>query len=508
MKKALLPVVCILIAALLSSCSCAGSGSVTTAPADVTSPSPDGTAPVSEPADTSHDGTSPADGTEATEADTTEDITATPGTTAEATTDEATTEEITTAEVTAEEITTSEATTEEVTTAEVTTEEITTAEITTAGITTEAVTTPEATTEAVTVPEVTTAEVTTPEITTVPVTPEATSAESQPPEPYRLSGDTSAFSLTQKPVCDEYSLSVKLSYASFFNKAASTGFVLPGLEQYFVPQGMDRWDEAGVFLISGYFNPTTYSSASVLLAVDATTGQYTGEWVIKNKNGSAHTGHDGGVAVTADDIYLSTSSKLYRISLEQLKTVGNHGDLKIEEEISVPVRASYCNYSNGYLFVGEFSINGNASYTITGHEHGDYYAWTVAYRLGSDGRPEKNPAFVISTPERIQGFCMTDDGRIFMTRSYGRTNDSYLYITSSSPLSGSPAGTVKINKVDVPIYETGSFSSVKTVPMAEGCTWRDGKAWIIFESGAYYYRAYNPSSVSKNPTDVIWSFAP
>ena len=363
---------------------------------------------------------------------------------------------------------------------------------------------PEATTAA---PPVTTQ----PEATTAapPVTtqPETTESGSQSTEPYQLSDDTTGFSYTQERVCEDYSPLVMISYASFFASASDTGITMPALNQNFVPQGIDYWEKADVFLISGYFNPS--STSSVILAVRKSDGKYVGEWSLKNKSGSWHTAHDGGIAVTETDIYLANSSKLFRIPLSQIVQTGNHGTLKIEQEISVPVRASYCNYSCGYLWVGEFSIYGNSSYTITGHEFGENYAWTVGYRLGSDGRPESKPSVVISTPERIQGFCMLDDGRLFMTRSYGRTSDSYFYITTEKPLTRAADGSVTISGKSVPLYEVNqnvNCRSVKVVPMAEGCTCIGNTAYVIFESAAYYYRAATPTSVSKNPTDRIWSF--
>ena len=316
-------------------------------------------------------------------------------------------------------------------------------------------------------------------------------------------GDVSGFEFTQAEVCTD-TIPQKI-YSAFFKKAAKTDITVPGLPEYFVPQGMDMWDEEGVLIISGYFNPTDKYQYSVLFAVDAESGEYVGEWKLYEKNGSPHSGHDGGVAVTETDIYLSTSSTLFRISLENVRNVGNHGNLTFDETIGVPVRASYCNYSCGILWVGEFSLQGNSSYTITGHDYSGNHAWTVGYRLGEDGKIGSSPDIVISTPEKIQGFTMLEDGRIFMTCSYGRTNDSTVYITKSALLEGESASTVKISGKNVPIYYTKSYETVNAIPMTEGCTARGGTAYILFESGAYYYRDAS-SNKAKYPTDKIWTF--
>lgn len=319
-----------------------------------------------------------------------------------------------------------------------------------------------------------------------------------------VTADPSSFRFTQELVCTN---KIPMSlYKDFFDSTAPTACVLPALPQYFVPQGMDYWDEMGWFIVSGYFKPTKYFESSVLFAVDAATGSYVGEWELMNFTGEPHTGHDGGVAVTDRNIYLSTAYTLFRISLDDVRATGGSGKLTIAENIAVPAKASFCNASGGYVFVGDFSLNGNKSYTIVGHEHGSYYAWSVAYKIDDSERGiSAEPEFVFSIPESIQGFTMLGDGRLFMTKSYGRTNDSAFYVTEKAPLNGSPACNVTIYGKQIPLYEIGSFNQIKALPMAEGCTCRGDSVFVIFESCAYTYRAES-ASVSKNPTDKIWEW--
>ncbi|MBQ2513239.1 MAG: hypothetical protein II534_07840 [Clostridia bacterium] len=341
-----------------------------------------------------------------------------------------------------------------------------------------------------------------PAVTTSPEVTTPASGDSH----FRFTAPPSSFRFTQETVCTN--TIDRSSYPAFFAGATSTGITVPALPQYFVPQGMDYWEEAEVFFISGYFNPTTYYSTSVLFAVELATGDYVGEWRILDKNGSPHTGHDGGVAVTGHDIWLATSSTLFRIPLDDVKATGGTGDLRITQEVSVPVRASYCNYSEDMLWVGEFSLQGNSSYTITGHDHGDNHAWTLGYRLGPDGTPESDPACVISTPEKIQGWTVLGDGRLFMTCSYGRRNNSKLYVSKTPLLSDANRdGTVRVGGKDIPLYVTGTLTGVTAPPMTEGCCVALGEPHILFESGAYYYRDYS-SSKAKDPTDRIWKFSP
>lgn len=306
---------------------------------------------------------------------------------------------------------------------------------------------------------------------------------------------TDSFEFTQESSCANEI--PEKDYPEFFLHAKSTGFTIPALLQNFVPQGIDFWKEENVFIISGYFKPTDYYQYAVLFAVDAESGKYVGEWKLLNTDGTPHSGHDGGVAITEKDIYLSVAYTLHRISKEQIRNVGNHGNLKFDESIPDPVKASYANFSNDILWVGEFSLKGDPNYTIKGHDYGENHAFTVGYRLDKEGKLSKDPSYVISSPEKVQGFTMLPDSRIFMTTSYGRTNDSTIYISEKS-IFDFPAGDVSLNGKKIPLYYTDSYQKIKSIPMNEGvCT--DGNfAYFICESGAKNYAG------AKNPTDKIW----
>ena len=52
------------------------------------------------------------------------------------------------------------------------------------------------------------------------------------------------FEFAQKRICNNYIQ--KSSYKDFFQNSTKTTFIIPALEQYFVPQGMDYWDDIPV----------------------------------------------------------------------------------------------------------------------------------------------------------------------------------------------------------------------------------------------------------------------
>ena len=316
------------------------------------------------------------------------------------------------------------------------------------------------------------------------------------------------FSFTQENIVDD--VLVGSTYDSFLKNASSSELVIPALNQYFVPQGLSYWEEFGWFFITGYFKPTDYSASSVLLAIDSSTGEYVGEWKLLDIDGSAHTKHDGGIAITETDIYLSTSYTLYRISIERLYEVGNVGSLQIEEEIKVPVSASFANYSNNMVWVGEFYEKND--YPLRGfHEvkinaTTTHYAWVAGYKLDKNtNKIEDTPTCILSIPEKIQGMSFLRNKTLVLSSSYGRRNYSSLYFVSD-PLSKNCDEYITINDKEVPMYYIDNYETVVAPPMVEGCCSLGNTLYMIFESAAYNYLLRNPSNVSKDPLDEIWMY--
>ena len=355
----------------------------------------------------------------------------------------------------------------------------------------------------------------TPEITAEP-TPEPTVEPTAEPSiddswPYgNLSLDLSLFdfSFTQENIVDD-ALSATV-YDEFLKNGSSSELIIPALNQYFVPQGLSYWEEFGWFFITGYFKPTDYSASSVLLAIDSSTGEYVGEWNLLDVDGTPHTKHDGGIAITETDIYLSTSYTLYRISIDALYEVGNVGDLQIEEEIKVPVSASFANYSNNMVWVGEFYEKND--YPLRGlheiqiNDNLTHYAWVAGYKLDENtNKIEDTPTCILSIPEKIQGMSFLRNKTLVLSSSYGRRNYSSLYFVSD-PLSKNCDEYITINDKEVPMYYIDNYETVVAPPMVEGCCSLGNTLYMIFESAAYNYLLSNPSNVSKDPLDEIWMY--
>ena len=322
---------------------------------------------------------------------------------------------------------------------------------------------------------------------------------------------------TQESVCDAPSLK---AYTKFQN-CASEGFIVPGLNQSIVPQGLDYWEERGWMLVSGYCSDSskTGGKGAVLFAVDLRSGEMMGEYYLKNMDGTYYTGHAGGVAVTEKNVFISEGSKLYRIPLTTLIDAAQCGDVTFAEAISVPVRASFCNYSGGILWVGDFQYG--SSYPTDEFRHmtnragGKYYAWTVGYALDETTENEFKPTvmvngsyatpdYILSMTERIQGMTFLDEsGYIVLSQSYGRTNSSTLFFYEN-PMQDTPHDYATVNGVSVPVWFLDaklSYKIMPAIPMSEGIANVNGQLYVLFESGASKYRLDG----GKQPTDRVYA---
>lgn len=282
------------------------------------------------------------------------------------------------------------------------------------------------------------------------------------------------------------------AYPAFW-EAGELSVLVPGLKEEFVPQGIAWLAGDGDWLFAGY---SSGKDNSALLAVDGRTGELVKQVKLQNVDGSKYTGHAGGVCVTETDIYVSNAHKLLRLSLDTYESLPASAYCAFEEEIPVPVNASYCSYAEGVLWVGEFQY-GSEYPTSAAHKVGSadglQRAWTCGYRMGP-GQDFSAPDYILSMTERIQGMTALN-GKIYLSQSYGRRVSSMIY-RYSDVLSGPPALTAEVDGHEVPLWILDSSAleaALISPPMAECLCAADGALYVVFESAAAAYKgALNP----------------
>lgn len=320
--------------------------------------------------------------------------------------------------------------------------------------------------------------------------------------------------------------------------------IAPGYNQHIVTQGMDQSAETGNLYVSGYFksgevNPFDQQGNATAIAVLDPDGKLIGEYVMRQEDGSAFTSHMGGVAVSEDMIYVSGSQRkdekgktsywIVAIPLSELEAEGHH-EVMVDTYYQVPVQPSYLNYSNGVLWVGNFyhaeensykapSTIGKTKADNDGERFGGYLLGYDLTEQGADRMvPKEGETFAMPDPDkffattdRIQGATQMEDGRIVLSRSYGRTANSQLFVYDPSKAVTKKVSLSGVEYDCVMLEETTCQEQAYTVlPMSEGITVKKNGAGheilILFESGSMVFDGDGTYDTKPGVfrTDYIW----
>ena len=303
---------------------------------------------------------------------------------------------------------------------------------------------------------------------------------------------------------------------------------VPGLSSTddYVPQGMTYCEALNWVFISAY--PREGSSSSVVYALDFSTGNFVAQFNLYRSSGVALSAHVSGIACSENNLYIADeASKISYIPVSELSVApGTKKDVVISGTVNLSgeltgdtgtANTSYASFENGVLWTGNFFISDNHSTeSYRTRANRDYGTIMLGYSIsGTDSTSEwaafsslvGRPSYVIPLDSyginQVQ--CATVcDGVAYIGTSYGRKNDSRLYVADLSS-SGSIAMTVNGQS-----YQGYTLSNVKNythLPMTEGLFVKDGFMYNIFESAAWQYYGYEPNSVCPYPTDVVWKFS-
>ena len=207
-----------------------------------------------------------------------------------------------------------------------------------------------------------------------------------------------------------------------FNSISEAVFLIPGLNEYVVPQGIDYSEKTNCFYLSGYFQFSM--RRSVICVVDAATGEAVGEYELYHSDGTPHYGHVGGIAVSEKDLYIAHGKTVQRISLAAIDAIGSKGDLYVEEDIILyggsSAGNSFVDCTGGYLWTGNYydtdgyATTANENYTslIRGYKLDPTQESGISAELKTQYTTAYDyvPSIIYNVKEgRIQGMTTTED---------------------------------------------------------------------------------------------------
>lgn len=290
-------------------------------------------------------------------------------------------------------------------------------------------------------------------------------------------------------------LFVSATYAPFYANA-SRAFPIPGTNEGFIVQDLDELED-GTWLFSGY----AASGPSPLYALhpDGSTAQFT----VLRPDGSTYDGHGSGITSDGTHAFLTDDEGFLAFNVTDLQNAAQGDAVAAIGRRSLEFAPAFMNIEEGSLYLGDFYHPG--AYETPEQHHLDTPSGSqnpaVMYAYPQD----ENGAFgyadqancVYSIPERIQGMCITGDGQMVLSQSYGLASSHLLVYDLSSMIAPSTTeepyaegAAFTADARQVPLFYLDDLTLVKDVtapPMSEGIEWHDGQVYLSSESASDKY---------------------
>lgn len=243
----------------------------------------------------------------------------------------------------------------------------------------------------------------------------------------------------------------------------------PGLNDGAIPQGIAVDEKNDVIYTSAYFSN---KASRIYITNHKSSDRYVE--LYKNDN-EIFTGHVGGIAYSNGNIYLANDGYVYIIKENEL----NNNKVILNEKFKVNNSASFISITGNYLYVGEFH---NGKKYVTDHkievENDTYYAICSAYLLSDLTKPVK----IYSIRDKVQGFCITYNGTVVLSTSYGMANSKYyIYYDKDIKKTSETYEGVELIKLD-------NYSKVINGPaMSEDLEYANNRVYCLTESASNKY---------------------
>ena len=278
-------------------------------------------------------------------------------------------------------------------------------------------------------------------------------------------------------------MGVTLKYWDFFRNSDRL-YMIPGLNDNYVPQGYDYLEDHGLYLMCGYMSDDTPSR--VYIRDEKGNHYFTSLYY---EDGTPYLKHAGGITGNGDYVYIAGDTG---IDVFLLVDILSGSTAKLQGVIEMGHDTAYCSAYNGYLLIGNFYYGGHyetpASHRITTPAGDKNTALMTIYRCDSSFAfgIDSTPVAAISTGDKVQGMCFTEDGKVVLSTSWSTGNSHLLYYT----LDTQRVDSITIGEVEVPLIYLDSANLVHDAvlpPMSEELVCRNGRIEVMVESACNKY---------------------
>ncbi|MCR5698638.1 MAG: hypothetical protein K6G52_03230 [Treponemataceae bacterium] len=262
-----------------------------------------------------------------------------------------------------------------------------------------------------------------------------------------------------------------IKYAEFY-KLTDNVAKNPGLFDNYIPQGLTFNDDENYFATCGYMKD---HSQSRIYTVDKKTKKQ--HMYLLTSNGEPFLGHTGGLQYTNGNFYLASEGEgVFRFSASKLD---GSKTLEIGPAIKVNSNSSFIFSDDEYIYVGEFArvpaYPCDHPFSFNGIEH---TAIMTKYKIDDF----ENPVEIYSIPDEVQGLARTENGSMFLSRSWGLSFASYDFYKTSQ--------IVKTDETmdGAPVYFlTEPSKKINSIYFAEDLDIVDGKFISLTEGASNKY---------------------
>lgn len=276
-----------------------------------------------------------------------------------------------------------------------------------------------------------------------------------------------------------------------YYKNSTKAFVIPGLSEGYIAQGLSFDKETDNFFLTGYMAD---HSASPIYVFNKSTNKLVNSVRMSNPDGSDFTGHAGGLSVVGDKVYVAGSGDecLYVFNKTDVLNAKNKSYIKYIDVISVKdstdgVGVAFTTIHDNLVYVGEFYREGPYP-TRESHRIPTKNGYNKALAVGFSIEGNiATPKVVYSIPDNIQGMCFTEDS-ILLSESWGASFSS-IHKYNYGDIKAN--GTFNILGKEVPLYileDINKTAKYKIAPMSEEIEYVDGLVYISNESASKKYK--------------------
>lgn len=287
---------------------------------------------------------------------------------------------------------------------------------------------------------------------------------------------------------------------SDYYRASDKAFVIPGLSDDFVPQGISFDKGSDTFLLTGYQKDHT---ASPIYRVRRSGGEADGRVLLTAPDGGDLALHTGGLSVLGDYIYVAGDDGccVYVYSRQDVLSAADGARVNCLGTFDTyfgqhdGLRVAFTAVHDDKLIVGEFYRDPNYltpdSHKFTSPAGEQLQAVALVYEpaQGDGAAFGLNPVPVeaYALPDLVQGMAF-HDGKVWLSTSYA-VAFSGVYAYDMAGLKAFGQLPVQGGE-SIPLYALDSAArtaSFKLPPMSEEIEFVDGKLYTMCESASNQY---------------------